>query len=134
MSNWAAVWGRVDARRIALGLPQKALATASTVSESTFRKMKAGTPLERADKRAALCRALGWEPDGIDRLLAGLEPVVSLPDESGSLERRVSVLEAELATLRAELYDALGGVVAVQRAATAATRPQADPALSAAPE
>lgn len=75
-NGWAHVAERADARRIELELSKAAFYKAAGISETTFRKMKAGTALASDHRRVRFCRALGWEPECIDDILAGNPPKV----------------------------------------------------------
>lgn len=73
----------------------RAAATAAGISEGLWRQVEAGErPLRygrtetvnpKPATRAAICRALGWSPDSIDRLLEGKEPVVLTEDPAARL-------------------------------------------------
>lgn len=105
---WARVAEAVEARMHESGLTQKQ----AGVSPLTLRRLvKEHQPIVRREARAALCEALGWTPDSIDKILAGDEPTGLMPTESmerlEELERRFDELaqkvEALLLVLRTPL-------------------------------
>jgi len=54
---------------------------------------------------AALCRALDWTPDSIERIIDGRPPITAddtSPDEP-TIEDRIAAIEAELEALKARL-------------------------------
>lgn len=57
------------------GLTWERFYDVSGVSEATVSKIRKGEPIVRRDKRAEICRVLGWTGDSIDRILRGEEPV-----------------------------------------------------------
>lgn len=79
--DWRSAHRRIDARRIERGMSWKALQVAGNVSQKTLYKMRDdGVPLESEAKRASLSIALGWEPNGLNRILAGREPTERAAD------------------------------------------------------
>lgn len=90
------------------------LARASGLSEKHIRTLlnDGADTVPRDQTRWALCDALGWTPDSIDRILEGLEPVDVTSDNSGDvsplaeLAGRLAEIEAlqstGLETLRAQ--------------------------------
>jgi hypothetical protein len=90
-TDWRRVWQAIEARRTELGWSKARLYEESNTSEPTFTKMKRGEGIQRIDKVVAICRALGWTNDSIDRLLRG-EPamlngggeVIPLPQQPAS--------------------------------------------------
>src|SRR5690606_26458124 len=101
--TWVAVGEAVRERREELGIPQAELARRANVSESTIRVLETArrTNYRRANLRA-ICRALGWPDDAIDRIRAGRPPDEELVEQpAASLEERLDALERELAELRA---------------------------------
>jgi len=119
----------VEQRRKELGYSanKAAALTDDAVSPSLWRQVERGerhvdgkvaAPNPAPRRRAAMCKALGWTPDSIDRLLAGQEPQIQ-PDTSQvppvsapaaqtdstteTLSRLVERLYSEVSTLRSEL-------------------------------
>lgn len=103
--NWQNVWAAIDARRVDLAWSKARMYRETGTSERTFQKMSEGVPIARDAKRVQVCRALGWTPDSIDRILDGGEPEmdstepVSQPDVADVL-RRVELLEELVTELR----------------------------------
>jgi hypothetical protein len=96
--QWQSVAHAVRRRREELGLTQIE-ATALTagsgrkISFATWRKVETAVepPYTRATV-AAVCHALGWEPDAFDRILAGDTPRLTTPT-GASIEARLQALE-----------------------------------------
>lgn len=75
-NRWAAVQDHVAAAMKKQRLSQAELVRASGVSDFTVRKVMNGTPGNyRPDRLAKIAYALGWEADGIERILDGGFPV-----------------------------------------------------------
>jgi transcriptional regulator with XRE-family HTH domain len=86
--GWVVVRDRIHARMAELRLSVVDLARASGLSEKHVRTLLNDGPeqaLPRDQTRWALCDALRWTPDSIDRILDGEEPLES--DESGEISR-----------------------------------------------
>jgi transcriptional regulator with XRE-family HTH domain len=67
----------VKARRVALRLSQQDASAAGDLSLATWSNLERGRLGSLAhDTVIGVCRALGWSPDSIDRLLRGEDPVV----------------------------------------------------------
>lgn len=98
--DWRRVAEVVEARLIALGLTQRQAGASPTTIRRLINEYR---PIVRRDARAALCQALGWAPDAIDRILNGQDPVELIPsDESerlADLEVRFAVLEDRIEKL-----------------------------------
>jgi hypothetical protein len=76
---WARVGKAVKARREALGLPQGV----GGVSSATWRKVEGAIdPPYRPATLAKIARALDWQADAFDRLLAGKEPAITEAPET----------------------------------------------------
>ena len=106
-----AVASAIGARCAELGMKQAELVRASHLSDPTIRRFQRGdTKGTTPATRQKLALALGWTPDSIDRLLAGLEPEsVSRPAggpasavDSTALSR-LDALEVSVASLQAEI-------------------------------
>mgnify|MGYP002638391739 CR=1 FL=1 len=98
---WIAVFEAIDARRLQFGWAKSHLYQVSGVSQTTLDAIRKGRPLLRLDKRAALCLALGWVPDAIDRLLDGAKPASVIAEESRTeyfrgMNERVDAIIAEM--------------------------------------
>lgn len=107
--RWEDVAAAVRRRRSELGLRQNELADRAAVDVSTLRNIE-HVRRESYDPvtLAKVSRALGWETDAIDRILAGEEPVErrdsSVPGTElaetnrllGTLEARVREIERRL--------------------------------------
>lgn len=108
--DWASV-GRALTRRAFddLRLTKAELIRRSGISAKTVSRYLAGEPIVRRDKERALCAAVGWSPDSVERILAGGDPVEAVETEpSKSLQQvvdelvaQVDALEREVAELRA---------------------------------
>lgn len=88
-----------------LRLTKAELIRQSGISAKTIDRYLAGEPIVRRDKERALCAAVNWTPDSIERILAGGEPVEASAEKAAdsSYDERLDRLERELAALRAEL-------------------------------
>jgi len=104
----------VRARRSELLMSQAELAAAAGVSLSTVRAIESGRRTSlRASNRRAIARALGWEPESIDVILAGGDPIPaqhqpaqrSVADQLAELRARLDRLE-EMLGIRRMLADA----------------------------
>jgi len=74
-SRWQAVARRVADRRRELGLSVAAAAARGGVDEATWERVEAAArPGYRRHREEGVCRALGWTPGSIERILAGGEP------------------------------------------------------------
>lgn len=102
---WSIAREKIQQRMAELRLGVVDLARASGLSEKHVRNLLSNGPeaaAPRAQTRWALCDALQWTPDSIDRILDGFEPIVA--DDSGDFSRldvlgaRVEELEALQAT------------------------------------
>jgi AraC-like DNA-binding protein len=104
---WSDVRSHIHARMAELRLSVVDLARASGLSEKHVRTLLNDGPeqsLPREQTRWALCDALRWTPDSIDRILDGDAPLEVDADESGEISRldqldgRLSEIEAVAAT------------------------------------
>ncbi|MGH3443267.1 MAG: helix-turn-helix domain-containing protein [Nitriliruptorales bacterium] len=107
--RWEEVAAAVRRRRGELGIQQNELAELAAVDVSTLRNIE---HVRRTSydpvTLAKVSRALGWETDGIDRVLAGEEPrerpepvpadtgVTETARLLGALEERVRAIERRL--------------------------------------
>jgi len=106
---WARVYHEVDRRRAHLEMSWKEMERRGAPSANKLRAMRDGVPLEKDDKRHALCRVLRWEPGSVEEVLAGRVPRPKPPVAPGSdeevlaavrdLEDRLAVLEAQFEAL-----------------------------------
>lgn len=92
-----------------LGVTMKELERRSGVSDATWRKVLAGGPITRADKKRQICEGLRWTGDSIDRILNGGDPVVIAPD-AGTLVDEVASLRREMAEQRGMIEEMLDAV------------------------
>lgn len=72
----------------------------SGITSKTLDGYLAGRPIIRADKARALCDAVGWTQDSLDRIRRDEEPVVvngSSDDPSGGDESRLDAVERQVA-------------------------------------
>ncbi len=131
---WIAVFEAIDARRLQFGWAKSHLYQVSGVSQTTLDAIRKGRPLLRLDKRAALCLALGWVPDAIDRLLDGAKPASVIAKESRTeyfraMNERVDAIIAEMGPAidpdTGDPYD-LKILAAKAKAAKAKAGPQSD--------
>lgn len=110
----------IDQRRAELGMDVQALSDASGVTRQGLAPLLAGERRRYQDRlKFPVCRALGWSPDSIDRLLRGEPPVVEVANprpgdvryatmamaedgirQLGDLTAKVERLEAQVAELR----------------------------------
>lgn len=80
--DWAAVAAALRARRDEQRLTQQKLAAVADVSVATVQELERGLPRQRqARTLAAICRALDWPTDHLDRVLRGA-PTEDLPSSS----------------------------------------------------
>lgn len=129
--DWRQQVGRhVEDRRRLLFPSRRAAASSSGVSEIVWRQVESGrrqiapgtviAPNPEQQTKVSISRRLQWEPDAIDRLLAGQPPVDAPADDDGSssdgnghrpdLEQRVSAIEDRLATTEAKVDLILQGL------------------------
>jgi transcriptional regulator with XRE-family HTH domain len=73
----------------ALRLSQSDLARATGLSEKTISNVLSTDNGSKRKTRWALCDALGWTQDSIDRLMAGEEPILVDADATPSNVRRL---------------------------------------------
>jgi transcriptional regulator with XRE-family HTH domain len=106
MANYQRLAQYVKARRVELGLRQSDLGVSAARVSQTERGEHA--PLSDLSS-GAICKALGWAPGSIDRILRGEEPVLVFDRTevtsagkaiTGLTEAEWSVLEATLTALR----------------------------------
>ena len=104
---WSRAGEAVRDRREALGLTQEAAvsqgrAVGFSISTATWRAVETGKrDRYRGSSLVAICWVLGWEPDGIKRLLVGDEPVEGrLPVIAGPRENFIHIDPADPTALR----------------------------------
>jgi AraC-like DNA-binding protein len=100
--DWSDVRSHIHARMAELRLSVVDLARASGLSEKHVRTLLNDGPeqsLPRDQTRWALCDALRWTPDSIDRILDGDEPLEA-EDASGEV-RRLDQIDGRLAEMEA---------------------------------
>lgn len=97
--RWRAVGEAVTARAKAKAYSQADLVRASGVSDATVRPVMRGEAKNyRPDRLAKISQALGWPPDGIERLLAGESATTLI---TTNYDRMIEDLSREVAELRA---------------------------------
>lgn len=120
--DWAQVARLVRTRREALNLTQHDAVVASegSISLATWRNIETGANTSyRSSSLIAVCRALGWTPDSIERILGGDDPVeVAAANEDLSLHERMTRVEAALEGFSAAI-DGLADEVRAQRDSSA---------------
>jgi AraC-like DNA-binding protein len=97
--DWSVVRDRIHVRMAELRLSMVDLARASGLSEKHVRTLLNDGPEQPAPRdqtRWALCDALQWTQDSIDRILDGDEPLES--DDSGEV-RRLDLLDGRLSEI-----------------------------------
>lgn len=74
--DWSTVQDRIRERMKVLRIDQAGLARAAGISDATVRGFMNGQPrgIPREPTRWAVCDALGWTQDSIDKILTGGEP------------------------------------------------------------
>lgn len=87
------------------GITPTRLGTLAGMDLRTLNKLLAGGAVLRADRRAAVALALGFEGDSISRILDGQDPVPL--ETEGSDELRFRALERRVDRLEALIEDAL---------------------------
>lgn len=105
---WSTARDRIHERMAELRLGVVDLARASGLSEKHVRTLLNNGPdvaVPRDQTRWALCDALRWTPDSIDRILDGFEPLDV--DESGDVSR-LDVLDARVEEIEAVQATGLG--------------------------
>lgn len=97
---WTRLAGAVRSRRDELGLTQVELATKAGISEPTLRVIEGARrrSYQKATLRA-LSQALGWTPDGAQRILGG-EDALEAGAQRTETETEVEALKAEVAKLQ----------------------------------
>ena len=120
--KWREMVGQhVEQRREVTYRSRRKAAMASEVSESMWRQIESGARQlapgveavvnPTSSTKTAICQALGWSPDSIDRLLRGEQPeelrshprgnsAARTVDASGLQPEQVALLEAMAAELR----------------------------------
>lgn len=83
------------------------LAAAANMDMRTLNRLLRGEGVLRADRRAAVALALGFEGDAISRILAGEEPPTRAAASDGGDELRFRSIERRLDRLEALIEDAL---------------------------
>lgn len=103
--DWSTARDKIQQRMADLRMGVVDLARASGLSEKHIRTLLNDGPevaVPRETTRWALCDALGWTPESIDRILTGQEPGVVDADDSGEvsplteLAGRVAEIEAQV--------------------------------------
>lgn len=78
-ADWLRVGQAIEARMKQLRLHKAELQRRARISDKTLNGYLRGAPIVREDKQWALCAALKWSPDSIDRILAGQLPAEAVP-------------------------------------------------------
>ena len=77
IEGWKHVWSAIEARLLKIPMSKADLYRDSAVSSRTFANMRRyGAPISADHKRVAICRAVGWTDDSVDRLLSGDDALV----------------------------------------------------------
>lgn len=85
--DWSTARNRIHQRMAELRLGPVELARASGLSEKHIRTLlNDNDAVPREQTRWALCDALQWTPDSLDRILDGFEPI-QVADNSGEISR-----------------------------------------------
>lgn len=105
--DWSAV-GHALRRRVfdELRLTKAELSQSSGISYKTLTRYLDGEPIVRRDKERALCEAVRWTPDSVERILAGGEPIPIEAEPRPSQED----VEARLTDITRRLEEALAEV------------------------
>lgn len=108
---WDQVAETVKQRRVTLGLSQRAAADRAGVSPTTWASLELHHNPVSDITAVGICRALGWTPDSIHRLLSGLGPT---EDDEASPPVTLETLAESLAMLRAALVNLTERVEALE--------------------
>jgi hypothetical protein len=77
IEGWKRVWSAIEARLLKIPKSKSDFYRDSLVSPRTFANMRRyGAPIPDVHKRVAICRAVGWTDDSVDRLLVGDDALV----------------------------------------------------------
>lgn len=118
--DWRRVGRRADDRRVELGLKIDDVVAASggNLSRQTWNLIRKGEggSARRPGKWAALCHALRWSTDSVERILRGEEPN-PVGNDQPELPR-VNQLEARLDRLELTFYERLDRVEELIRGLT----------------
>ena len=99
IEGWKRVWSAIEARLLKIPMSKADLYRNSLVSPRTFANMRRyGTPLSADHKRVAICCAVGWTDDSIDRLVSGEEALVI----EDLLDREMQTMSAARLTFERE--------------------------------
>jgi hypothetical protein len=99
IEGWKRVWSAIEARLLKIPMSKADLYRGSLVSPRAFANMRRyGAPISAADKRVAICRAVGWTDDSFDRLLSGDDALV-IEDQ---LDREMQTMSAARLTFERE--------------------------------
>ena len=99
IEGWKRVWSALEARLLKIPKSKADLYRDTLVSQRTFANMRRyGTPIAADHKRVAICRAVGWTDDSIDRLVSGDDALV-IEDQ---LDREMQIMSAARLTLERE--------------------------------
>jgi transcriptional regulator with XRE-family HTH domain len=111
--DWAAVARAISDRVRELGWRQRELAERSQVSLAVVREIQRHTVERRRSRRTleALSKALGWEPEHLDRVLRGqvrqardyAASTVDLRSRLDSVEQRLDEISKLLTELKSDL-------------------------------
>jgi hypothetical protein len=143
--RWKKIGEYVEAYVERRGITWETFYAESGVSEATVSKVRKGEPIVRADKRAAVCRALNWSNESIELVLAGNEPtILPTPPRSGNepgtgslppaarlevLDRELEALGQRVTTLTALVAEHRVAILALQRGAGSKPGAGQDPAI-----
>ena len=99
IEGWKRVWSAIEARLLKIPMSKADLYRNSLVSPRTFANMRRyGAPISAELKRVAICRAVGWTDDSVERLLSGDDALV-IEDQ---LDREMQTMSAARLTLERE--------------------------------
>jgi len=108
---WVRVYRFVNDRRVKLEMSWAEMERRGAPTANKLRAMRDGVPLEKDDKREALCRVLRWESGSIEDILAGGEARAMPLAERGSYEEVLDLVrevEGRLAVLEERVAGLLG--------------------------
>ncbi|HEX4980237.1 MAG TPA: hypothetical protein VFV63_00985 [Ilumatobacteraceae bacterium] len=99
IEDWKRVWSAIEARLLKIPKSKSDFYRDSLVSPRIFANMRRyGAPISAVQKRVAICRAVGWTDDSVDRILTGDDALV-IEDQ---LDREMQIMSAARLTLERE--------------------------------
>lgn len=125
--DWQRVGDAIQTRMVELSIGPADVQALGGPTGKPLTNYLAGTPIKRRDVKRRLCKALGWAPNSIDRIVAGEEPTVvtdnpgeatadeaprsalalleAMENQMGDLEGSVSAIDEKIANLRSTFLD-----------------------------